>query len=390
MLNFKRITVIVIDSGGVGELPDAYKFNDVGTNTMLHVLEGRDKLPDTYISMGLGYLLWGKEPTMNTRYGKMAEMSPGKDTTTGHWEMMGLVLQKPFPTYPNGFPKEIIEEFEKRIGRKVLGNRPASGTVILDELGELHLKTGYPIVYTSADSVFQIAAHEELIPPEELYKICETAREILQGEHAVARVIARPFIGKKKGEFKRTANRRDFSLPPLGDTVLDYLKQAGYDVIGIGKIGDIFAHRGLTYETHTHNNAEGMEITIDFVKKKDWKGLLFTNLVDFDTLYGHRRNRDGYYQAIMEFDEYLKQLLPHLDEDDLLVITADHGCDPTHMLHTDHTREYVPIVAYSPAYTKPIHVGVRKTYADLGQTIAKNFGVGPMKYGEVIKEIFEK
>jgi len=390
MLHFKRVTVIVIDSGGVGELPDAYKFNDVGTNTMLHVLEGKDELPQTYLSMGLGYLLWGEEPRFNTRYGKMAELSPGKDTTTGHWEMMGLVLSRPFPTYPNGFPIDIIENFENRIGRKILGNRPASGTVILDEIGELHIKTGYPIVYTSADSVFQIAAHEEIIPPDELYKICEIARELLQGEHAVARVIARQFIGNSRGNFKRTANRRDFSLPPFENTVLDYLKEAGYDVIGVGKIGDIFAHRGLTYETHTHSNAEGMEITIDFHKKKNWTGLLFTNLVDFDTLYGHRRNKESYYQAIMEFDRYLEELLKYLDDDDLLVITADHGCDPTHMLHTDHTREYVPIIAYSTVYERPINVGIRKTYADLGQTIAKNFNVGPMKYGEVISEIFEK
>lgn len=390
MLRFKRITVIVIDSGGVGELPDAYKFNDLETNTMLHVLEGKDELPQTYLSMGLGHLLWGEEPSFNTRYGKMAELSPGKDTTTGHWEMMGLVLSRPFPTYPNGFPMDVIESFENRIARKILGNRAASGTVILDEIGELHIKTGFPIVYTSADSVFQIAAHEEVIPPDELYKICEIARELLQGEHAVARVIARPFIGDSRGNFKRTANRRDFSLPPFEDTVLDYLKEAGYDVIGIGKIGDIFAHKGLTYETHTHNNAEGMEITIDFHKKKNWMGLLFTNLVDFDTLYGHRRNKEGYYQAIMEFDKYLEELLKYLDEDDLLVITADHGCDPTHMLHTDHTREYVPIIAYSKVYERPLNVGIRKTYADLGQTIAKNFNVGPMKYGEVISEIFEK
>ncbi len=388
MLKFDRAIVIVIDSGGVGALPDAHRFHDEGTNTMLHVLEGRDKLPETYISMGLGYLLWGWQPTMNTRYGKMAEKSAGKDTTTGHWEMMGVVMDKPFPTYPNGFPKEIIEEFERRIGRKILGNRPASGTVILDELGELHIKTGFPIVYTSADSVFQIAAHEEIIPVEELYKICEIARDILQGEHAVARVIARPFVGWKRGEFKRTANRRDFSLEPPKPTLLDYMKDAGYDVIAVGKIGDIFAHRGITEEIHTHSNHEGMEITIEYAKNRSWKGLVFTNLVDFDTLYGHRRNRDGYYQAIMEFDKQLKELLSYLSENDLLIITADHGCDPTHLRHTDHTREYVPIISYSPAYEKPIWVGVRETYADLGQSLAHNFGVGPLENGNVIKELF--
>ncbi|MDK2793736.1 MAG: phosphopentomutase [Caldanaerobacter sp.] len=341
----QRVILIVLDSVGVGELPDAYKFGDEGTNTLGHVVEKTGiKLP-TMEKLGLGNIIPLKTVAPNPNaigaYGKMAEKSAGKDTTTGHWEIAGLIVEKPFPTYPEGFPKEIIEEFEKRIGRKVLGNKPASGTEIIKELGEEHIKTGYPTVYTSADSVFQIAAHEEVIPLEELYRMCEIAREILKGDHAVGRVIARPFIGSP-GNFVRTANRKDFSLKPFGPTVLDMLKEAGYQVYAVGKIEDIFAGQGITDSIHTGNNDEGITATIeamDAVKK----GIIFTNLVDFDMVYGHRNDVNGYAKALKHFDERLPEIMLRLKEEDLLIITADHGCDPT-TPGTDHTREYVPLL----------------------------------------------
>ncbi|EGD52709.1 phosphopentomutase [Thermoanaerobacter ethanolicus JW 200] len=386
---FKRVILIVLDSVGVGELPDAYKFGDEGSNTLGHVTEKTGiELPNMG-KLGLGNIIPLKSVPENPNavggYGKMAEKSAGKDTTTGHWEIAGLITEKPFPTYPHGFPEEIIKEFEKRIGRKVLGNKPASGTEIIKELGEEHVKTGYPIVYTSADSVFQVAAHEDVIPLEELYRICEIAREILKGDHAVGRVIARPFTGTP-GNFVRTGNRRDFSLKPFEPTILDMLKEAGYEVFAIGKIEDIFAGQGITEKNHTTNNDEGITATIkamDEIKN----GLIFTNLVDFDMLYGHRNDVEGYAKALTHFDNRLPEIMGKLTKEDLLIITADHGCDPT-TPSTDHSREYVPLLVYSPSMKHGINLGVRSTYSDVAATIAEIFKVGPTKHGtSFLKEL---
>ncbi|AIS51648.1 phosphopentomutase DeoB [Thermoanaerobacter kivui] len=386
---FKRVILIVLDSVGVGELPDAYKFGDEGSNTLGHVTEKTGVELPNMGRLGLGNIIPLKSVPENPNaiggYGKMAEKSAGKDTTTGHWEIAGLITEKPFPTYPHGFPEEIIKEFEKRIGRKVLGNKPASGTEIIKELGEEHVKTGYPIVYTSADSVFQVAAHEDVIPLEELYRICEIAREILKGDHAVGRVIARPFTGTP-GNFVRTGNRRDFSLKPFEPTVLDMLKEAGYEVFAIGKIEDIFAGQGITEKNHTINNDEGITATIkamDDIKN----GLIFTNLVDFDMLYGHRNDVEGYAKALKHFDNRLPEIMGKLTKEDLLIITADHGCDPT-TPSTDHSREYVPLLVYSPSMKHGINLGVRSTYSDVAATIAEIFKVGPTKHGtSFLKEL---
>ncbi|MGI1690195.1 phosphopentomutase [Thermoanaerobacter uzonensis] len=378
----KRVILIVLDSVGVGELPDAYKFGDEGSNTLGHVTEKTGVELPNMGRLGLGNIIPLKSVPENPNaiggYGKMAEKSAGKDTTTGHWEIVGLFIEKPFPTYPHGFPEEIIKEFEKRIGRKVLGNKPASGTEIIKELGEEHVKTGFPIVYTSADSVFQVAAHEDVIPLEELYRICEIAREILKDDHAVGRVIARPFAGTP-GNFVRTGNRRDFSLKPFEPTVLDMLREEGYEVFAIGKIEDIFAGQGITRKNHTTNNDEGITATIkamDDIKK----GLIFTNLVDFDMLYGHRNDVEGYAKALKHFDNRLQEIMGKLTKEDLLIITADHGCDPT-TPSTDHSREYVPLLVYSPLMTHGVNLGVRSTYSDVAATIAEIFKVGPTKHG---------
>ncbi|KHO60978.1 phosphopentomutase [Thermoanaerobacter sp. YS13] len=378
----KRVILIVLDSVGVGELPDAYKFGDEGSNTLGHVTEKTGVELPNMGRLGLGNIIPLKSVPENPNaiggYGKMAEKSAGKDTTTGHWEIAGLFIEKPFPTYPHGFPEEIIKEFEKRIGRKVLGNKPASGTEIIKELGEEHVKTGFPIVYTSADSVFQVAAHEDVIPLEELYRICEIAREILKDDHAVGRVIARPFAGTP-GNFVRTGNRRDFSLKPFEPTVLDMLREEGYEVFAIGKIEDIFAGQGITRKNHTTNNDEGITATIkamDDIKK----GLIFTNLVDFDMLYGHRNDVEGYAKALKHFDNRLQEIMGKLTKEDLLIITADHGCDPT-TPSTDHSREYVPLLVYSPLMTHGVNLGVRSTYSDVAATIAEIFKVGPTKHG---------
>ncbi|PMQ02211.1 MAG: phosphopentomutase [Dictyoglomus sp. NZ13-RE01] len=379
-----RVLLIVLDGVGIGELPDAYKYHDEGSNTLANTAKavGGLKLPNLE-KMGLGNIhpILGVNPISEptSYYGKMAEKSPGKDTTTGHWEISGIILDKPFPVYPNGFPREIIEEFEKRIGRKTLGNIPASGTEIIQKLGEEHIKTGYPIVYTSADSVFQIACHEEVVPVEELYRMCEIAREILQGEHAVARVIARPFLGEK-GNFYRTPRRKDFSLPPPRKTLLDYLKDNGNNVVGIGKIEDIFAGRGITYSMHQDNNKEGMENILKALDLFD-EGLIFANLVDFDMLYGHRNNPEGFAKALTEFDEFLPLLFTKLNEKDILVITADHGNDPT-TPSTDHSREYVPLLIYSKSFKNARSLGVIPTFACLGKTIAEIFGVDNELDGE--------
>jgi len=379
-----RVLLIILDGVGIGELPDAYKYHDEGSNTLANTAKavGGLKLPNLE-KMGLGNIhpILGVNPISEptSYYGKMAEKSPGKDTTTGHWEISGIILDKPFPVYPNGFPREIIEEFEKRIGRKTLGNIPASGTEIIQKLGEEHIKTGYPIVYTSADSVFQIACHEEVVPVEELYRMCEIAREILQGEHAVARVIARPFLGEK-GNFYRTPRRKDFSLPPPRKTLLDYLKDNGNNVVGIGKIEDIFAGRGITYSMHQDNNKEGMENILKALDLFD-EGLIFANLVDFDMLYGHRNNPEGFAKALTEFDEFLPLLFTKLNEKDILVITADHGNDPT-TPSTDHSREYVPLLIYSKSFKNVRSLGVIPTFACLGKTIAEIFGVDNELDGE--------
>ena len=343
----KRVFLIVLDSFGVGALPDAKDFGDENANTLESIAKtGTLNIPNM-TKLGLGNIdgitaISSTESPIGV-YAKIRELSRGKDTTTGHWEIAGIVSQNPMPTYPNGFPQELLDEFSKKVGRGVLCNMPYSGTDVIRDFGQEHLDTGKLIVYTSADSVFQIAAHEELVPLEELYDICRTAREILKGEHGVGRVIARPFI-TENGEFKRTANRRDFSLVPPTDTMNDILKNAGLDVIGVGKISDIFAGKGIT-ETHpTHSNNEGMQTALE-LQQKDFNGLCFINLVDFDMLYGHRQDALGYANAINEFDAFLNDFMPNMRDDDLLIITADHGCDPSDE-STDHTREYIPFLMY--------------------------------------------
>lgn len=393
---FKRIFVIVLDSVGIGAMPDAFQYGDTEANTLVHIADhmGGLNLP-VLASMGLGLI----EPIHGVpefsrpiaAFGKMAELSKGKDTTSGHWELAGCPLFAAFPVYPNGFPPEVIEKFTAYTGLHVLGNKAASGTEIIVELGEEHLRTGQPIVYTSADSVFQIAAHEEVIPLERLYEICRTTRDkVCIGDHAVGRIIARPFIGKP-GSFVRTANRHDYSLQPPSVTVLDLLKQAGYSVLGIGKIADIYANRGLTQSYSTKSNKQGMEIITDLAERVRTSGLIMANLVEFDSVYGHRNNITGYAQALEEFDRALGIFKAKLTESDLLLITADHGCDPT-TAGTDHTREYVPLLAYHRQLAEKteeiVNLGIRSTFADLGATIAANFALPQLAYGQsFLKEL---
>ncbi|AEF17952.1 Phosphopentomutase [Thermoanaerobacterium xylanolyticum LX-11] len=377
-----RVLLIVLDSVGAGEAPDADKYGDVGSNTLGHVCDVTGvKLPNLG-KLGLGNILPLKSVEADKSavgaYGKMQEHSAGKDTTTGHWEIAGLWIDKAFPTFPNGFPDEVINKFEERIGRKVIGNKPASGTEIIEELGEEHVKTGYPIVYTSADSVFQIAAHEGVIPLNELYEMCEIAREILKGDYAVGRVIARPFVGEA-GNFVRTENRRDFSLKPFSPTILDKLKDAGHEVFAIGKIEDIFAGCGITGKDHSTNNKDGIIATLKALDKVK-NGLIFTNLVDFDMLYGHRNNPQGYADALRYFDDQLPEIMSKLKDDDLLIITADHGNDPT-TASTDHSREYVPLLVYNRRFTNGKDLGVRKTFSDIAATIAEIFNVEGTGHG---------
>ncbi len=381
--SFKRVILIVLDSLGIGELPDAALYGDTGSNTLKHISEVVGGLHVPCLeSLGLGYLdeFQGVERVSQPlgAFGKMAELSVGKDTTTGHWEMMGLVLKEPFPTFPNGFPEEVIDKFKEAIDREILGNFPASGTEIIKELGELHLTTGYPIVYTSADSVFQIAAHEEVIPVEQLYHMCEIARQILVGPYSVDRVIARPFIGKP-GSFRRTSKRKDFSLAPPETTLLDKLQKEGITTIGIGKIGEIFAGKGIGEIIHTESNEEGVEKMIETILQKN-RGFIFTNLTDFDMLYGHRNDVTGYANALEAFDQKLPKIINAMKEDGLLVITADHGCDPT-TESTDHSREYVPLLISGYQVKGGTNLGVRETFADLGQTIAEIFKVEPLNNG---------
>lgn len=366
-----RAVLIVLDSVGVGELPDAAEYGDAGSNTVKNIYKSikNFSLPNLE-KLGLlnidGFEDLKKSDEYIGTVAKCNEKSKGKDTTTGHWEISGLVLDNPFPTYPDGFPEDIIKEFEKRTGRKTIGNYPASGTEIIKVLGKEHVDTGSLIVYTSADSVFQIAAHEEVVPLEELYKICTIARELLQGEHGVGRVIARPFTGAE-GNYTRTENRRDFSLVPPKDTLLDYVKNSGMEVFAIGKIEDIFVNKGITRSNHTHNNEEGIEATIGAIKE-DFKGLIFTNLVDFDMIYGHRNNVQGYADALKYFDDKLPEIMDNLKDDDVLIITADHGCDPT-TESTDHSREYIPLIIYGKNIRGNNNLGVLNTYASIGKTI---------------------
>lgn len=380
---YKRIILIILDSVGVGALPDANLYGDAGTNTLGNIARSQGGLfLPTLEKLGLGCItnIQGVNPTEEpvASFGKLAEISRAKDTTSGHWEIAGCPVFTSFPTYPEGFPREITEKFTELTGYKMLGNKPASGTAIIEELGEEHLHTGQPIVYTSGDSVFQIAAHEEVIPLDRLYALCQTVRDkICIGSHAVGRVIARPFIGTV-GNFIRTPNRHDYSLQPIGITMLDRLKDNNLDVVGVGKIGDIFAQRGLTASYLTKSNDEGMEKIIRLLSQ-DINGLIMANLVEFDSLYGHRRNAQGYAKALMRFDTQLATLLAKLSAADMLIITADHGCDPTSP-GTDHTREYVPLLVYSG---KPgIDLGLRKTFADISATILENFSLPVLQYGQ--------
>ncbi len=388
----QRVILIILDSVGVGEMPDAAKYDDEGSNTLGNVAKavGGLALPNMQ-RLGIGNItdILGVPSIKQAigAYGKAAERSAGKDTTTGHWELTGVVSEKPFPVYPNGFPPEVIVEFEKRTGLKVLGNKAASGTEIIKELGDEHVRTKKLIVYTSADSVFQIAAHEEVIPVKKLYEICKIAREILQGEHAVARVIARPFIGKP-GEYVRTYNRSDFSLKPPHDTLLDNVVKVGMEVIGVGKIWDIFAGQGITKNLHTEGNVDGVNKTLEVMEKLE-KGLVFTNLVDYDMLYGHRNDSVGYARALEEFDRRLPEIMSKLKEDDVLVITADHGCDPT-TKSTDHSREYVPVLVYGDKIEPAIDLGILSSFADIGQTVADFLQCGKLRNGNSFKNIIMK
>ena len=371
----KRVFLIVLDSCGIGYEPDADLFGDIGANTLKRI-SGSEKFNiPTLIKMGIGnidgvdYLEKCDEPMATV--GRLREVSMGKDTTIGHWEIAGIVSKSPLPTYPNGFPKEVLSEFEAAVGRKVICNKPYSGTDVIKDYGKEHVQTGALIVYTSADSVFQIAAHEDVVPLEQLYEYCRIARGILHGKHGVGRVIARPFTGEI-GDFKRTANRRDFSLVPPKMTMLDAIKGAGLDVISVGKIYDIFVGAGITESNLTHSNTEGMEVTAA-IAERDFKGLCFTNLVDFDMLYGHRQDIDGYAAALSEFDSWLAGFIEKLGEDDTLIITADHGCDPGDE-STDHTREYVPFIMYNKA-TKPENIGTRFGFYDIAEKVTEMLGV---------------
>jgi phosphopentomutase len=370
---FNRVVLVVLDSVGIGEMPDAADYGDAGADTLGHALGSREVRVPNLRGMGLCNIRpLPIEPVEQPAgaFGRAATQSRGKDTTTGHWEMGGIITSDPFPTYPGGFPPRVIEPFERAIGRRVLGNKPASGTEIIKELGEEHVRTGRPIVYTSADSVFQIAAHEEVVPLEELYGWCETAREMLTGEDRVGRVIARPFVGRP-GDFRRTEARRDYAVDPPADTLLDRLKASGLAVTAVGKIGSIFCHRGTTEELAAGNNEASLDQTLRALGG-DSRGLIFTNLVDFDMLYGHRNDVEGYARALERFDARLPEIQQAMREDDLLIISADHGCDPGDM-STDHTREYVPVLAWGRRARQGVDLGTLSSLADIGQTVAENF-----------------
>jgi phosphopentomutase len=384
MSKFERVICIVLDSVGIGELPDAADYGDVGRTTLGHIAESRPLALPNLVRLGLAniaplaHLDAAASPI--GAYGKGATHSPGKDTTTGHWEMAGVWLDQAFPTYPHGFPRDLIAEFEKQIGRETLGNKPASGTEIIKELGEEHVRTGKPIVYTSGDSVFQIAAHEDVVPIADFYRMCEIARKLLDGPHRVGRVIARPFAGTV-GHFARTTRRHDYAVDPPKPMLLDVLAERGVPVFGLGKIHDIYNGRGVEKYVTTTGNADGMaKLAAALLERRS--GLIFCNLVDFDMLYGHRKDVEGFAESLEEFDRMLGPFLKLLNASDLLMITADHGCDPDpRWATTDHSREYVPILAYSPASGAGVNLGVRSTLADMGQTIAENFG-GAIPHGK--------
>jgi phosphopentomutase len=379
---FPRVTWIVLDSVGAGEMPDAAAYGDAGSDTLGHIACAHELHLPNLAQLGLGNLKRlrhvGPVDRPTAAFGRCALASPGKDTTTGHWEMVGIHLARPFPLFPHGFPPEIMQEFERQIGRGTLGNCAASGTEIIAELGEEHMRTGKPIVYTSADSVFQVAAHEEVIPLWELYKICEIARELLRGPYEVGRVIARPFVGQpgafgQRAAFTRTPNRKDYAVPPPPGMLLDQLHDHNVAVFSVGKIFDVFLGRGIGEYEKTKSNADGMAKTLAALDELEC-GLLFVNLVDFDQQYGHRNDVEGYAKALEEFDAWLPSLYAKLNAGDLLIITADHGCDPT-TPSTDHSREYVPLLVYRPRKLEPVDLGLRSTLSDIGQTVAENFGV---------------
>lgn len=379
-----RVVLLILDSVGIGELPDAKEFNSEGANTLGNIVKNHPNINlENFIEMGLGnitgidYLPEESKPI--AAFGRSMEYSNGKDTTTGHWEIAGIHLDKPFKTYPNGFPKEVMDEFERRTGKKGIGNKPASGTKIIEELGKEHLESKNPIVYTSADSVFQIAAHEDVIPLDELYEMCEIARDIMTGDHAVARIIARPFVGDL-GSFKRTANRKDFSLSPTEETVLDFAIDAGYEVIGIGKIHDIYNGQGISKKVSSKSNEQGIQKTIEAIQENT-QGIIFTNLVDFDSKYGHRRDSEGYKEALEEVNRHLPDILNALKKEDLLIITADHGNDPTYK-GTDHTREYIPLLIYGDIVKKGVDIGTRKTFSDIAATISEVLKIKSPQNGE--------
>ncbi|MFL6215591.1 MAG: phosphopentomutase [Blastocatellia bacterium] len=385
---FNRIVLIVLDSVGIGEMPDAADYGDTGADTLGHTLASREVRIPNLQALGLAnirHLPVAPAPQPSGFYGRAATASRGKDTTTGHWEMSGIITAKPFPTYPNGFPPRVLEPFERAIGRQALGNKPASGTEIIKELGEEHVRTRRPIVYTSADSVFQIAAHEEVVPLEQLYQWCRVARELLTGEDEVGRVIARPFVGTP-GSFRRTEARQDYAIDPPADTLLDRLKAAGFAVAAVGKIGSIFCHRGTTEELKAGNNDASVEQTLRALETTG-RGLIFTNLVDFDMLYGHRNDVEGYAGALEAFDARLPQIQQAMRDDDLVMITADHGCDPGDV-STDHTREYVPVLGWGRRARAGVDLGTRASLADVGQTIAENFDLdlqaGRSFLGEIV------
>ena len=387
----KRAILIVLDSLGVGELPDAEKFGDKGSHTLDHVWEANGGLNIPHLKkLGFGNIEGvnnlGKSDNLIGSYGKSMEKSIGKDTVTGHWEIGGVILDKPLNTYPNGFSDEILNEFMEKTGVKgILGNKVASGTAIIEELGEEQLKTGYPIIYTSADSVFQIAAHEEVIGLDNLYKMCEIARKMLVGDKCVGRVIARPFVGTKADNFKRTSNRRDYALDPFGKTMLQYIEESGKEVAAVGKIEDIYNGKGITKAVHINGNMDGVDKTLEYMDSVD-EGLIFTNLVDFDMLYGHRNDPKGYGKAIEDFDARLEEIYAKLREDDVLIITADHGCDPT-TESTDHSREYIPILVYGNKVKKGVNIGVRKSFTDIGKTILDYLDVDNSLDGESFKDM---
>ncbi len=395
---FKRVIWIILDSVGIGALPDAERFGDVGADTLGNIMKSRGKLDVPNLEkLGLFAITDTALPKTSTipvgAYGKSKELSNGKDTTIGHWEMIGIETKQAFPTYPDGFPKDIIDEFMKRTGCEgVLGNCVASGTQIINELGDEHMHTGYPIVYTSADSVFQIAAHEDVISLDALYNMCETAREILTDEHAVARVIARPFVKDDSAEigkqYVRTSNRRDFSLKPSEESLLCYLKNAGHQVTAVGKIEDIFCGVGIGEAVHTKDNMDGMDKTLEYMKTQE-EGLIFTNLVEFDSTWGHRRDIEGYAKGLEQFDKELTKILEQMREDDLLIINADHGCDPTFQ-GTDHTREYIPILMYHKGMKQGVNLGVLDTFADIGATIADNFNIMDLRVGNSLLDKLDK